>query len=107
MPIDVQRSKILSNQIDMLFGIAYFVANGIQTQFVVPYEFYYDNMYTPGYSAEIEVYENGVLLRYMGTYSEYALVQDSFGVFNTIKFFTVPVNGHLIDVFYRIVSPKI
>jgi len=106
MPLDVFRSKTLSNQIDQLTQVAYFTADGFQTQFVVGYEVYYHDMYSPSDSAEVEVYENGVLLRHIGGSLEYTVTQDGFGVTNTINFPIAPIAGHLIDVVYRIIKPK-
>lgn len=107
MPLDVTRSKFLSNQIDQLVQTAYFTADGTQTLFVVPFEISYYDQYNPSDSAEVEVYENGVLLRHIGGSLEYTVVQDGFGITNTINFITAPLLGHLIDVVYRIIKPKI
>lgn len=62
MPLDVARSKFLSNQIDRLYQTSYFTADGFTTDFTLPYEVYYSDYQHASESAEIKVFENGQLL---------------------------------------------
>jgi microcompartment protein CcmK/EutM len=110
MPVDTYRSKSLSNQIGrMLVTTQYFVANGVQTDFVLAYECYYSDGFNPSDSQEAVVCDNGIKLEHVGAgVGEFSLIANGFGVYNTIHFHTTPpVSGHIISVTYRPVENKV
>ena len=108
MPLDVFRSKELSNQIDRLFQTAYFTADGFTTDFTLSFEVYYNDYQHPSESAEIKVFENGQLSnRQSGLGIEYTVEQDINGKYKVVRFLTAPVSGHLIDVVYRVMDNKV
>jgi hypothetical protein len=97
------RTKFISNQIDRIYQEVYLTGDGVTEIFAVGGNIWFSNPYDPNASADIQVYENGVLCKRYGTGANYA-VHSSTGSYpyDGIKFVDPPTNGHLIVVRYRI-----
>lgn len=106
MPIDVFRTKFISNQIAAMHITQQFTADGHTQNFTLAYEVYSPNWQTPNDSAEIEVFDNGLKLERFGGSLEYGITTSSGGLLNVISFVTAPVDGHIITAEYRQVVPK-
>ena len=96
------RTKFISNQIDRIYQEVFLTGDGTTEIFLLGGNIWYSNPFDPNASADIQVYENGLLCKRYGTGANYVVYSSGGGLYDGIEFIDPPTSGHLIVVRYRL-----